>query len=80
MSHSGLGARWAAWSCVMSLMLLSAGCEPTSITEARNQLRRAAAEIGVRAAAAHPDWDELVEAVAERRLDPVSAAERLLGD
>ena len=47
---------------------------------ARNQLRRAAAEIGVRAAAAHPDWDELVEAVAERRLDPVSAAERLLGD
>ena len=46
---------------------------------ARNQLRRAAAEIGVRAAAAHPDWDELVEAVAERRLDPVSAAERLLG-
>ncbi len=47
---------------------------------ARNQLRRAAAEVGVRAAAAHPDWDELVEAVAERRVDPVTAAERLLGD
>jgi LAO/AO transport system kinase len=46
---------------------------------ALHQVRRAAAEIGVRAAAAHPDWDELVEAVAERRLDPVSAAERLLG-
>lgn len=47
---------------------------------ARNQLRRAAAEIGVRAATAHPDWDKLVEAVAERRVDPVTAAERLLGD
>jgi len=46
---------------------------------ARNQLRRAAAEIGVRAAAAHPDWDKLVDAVAERRVDPVSAAERLVG-
>ena len=46
---------------------------------ARNQLRRAAAEIGVRAATAHPDWDKLVDAVAERRVDPVSAAERLLG-
>ena len=29
----------------MSLMLLSAGCEPTSITEARNQLRRGPARI-----------------------------------
>jgi len=46
---------------------------------ARNQLRRAAAEIGVRAATAHPDWDKLVDAVAERRVDPVSAAERLVG-
>src|SRR3990172_617813 len=45
LSHSGLGARWAAWSCVMSLMLLSAGCEPTSITEARNQLGRGPARI-----------------------------------
>ncbi len=40
LSHRGLGARWAAWFCAMSLMLLSAGCEPTSITEARNQLGR----------------------------------------
>ncbi len=40
LSHRGLGARTATWSCALSLMLLSAGCEPTSITEARNQLRR----------------------------------------
>ncbi len=40
LSHRGLGAGWAAWSCAASLMLLSAGCEPTSITEARNQLGR----------------------------------------
>ena len=45
LSHSGLGARWAAWSGAMSLMLLSAGCEPTSITEARNQLGRGPARI-----------------------------------
>src|SRR5574341_308897 len=40
LSHRGLGARWGAWSCALSLMLLSAGCEPASITEARNQLGR----------------------------------------
>jgi len=40
LSHRGLGARWAAWSGAMSLMLLSAGCEPTSITDARDQLQR----------------------------------------
>jgi LAO/AO transport system kinase len=50
-----------------------------AMERARNQLRRATAEIGVRTAAAHPDWDALVEAVAEHRLDPVTAAERLVG-
>ncbi len=50
-----------------------------AVQRARNQLRRAAAEIGVRAATSHPDWDELVDAVAERRLDPVTAAGRLVG-
>jgi len=46
---------------------------------AAHQVQRALAEISAGRAAAHPDWDELVEAVAERRLDPISAAERLLG-
>ena len=46
---------------------------------ARNQLRRAVAELGVRGATDHPDWEAQVEAIAERRLDPVTAAERLLG-
>jgi LAO/AO transport system kinase len=46
---------------------------------AAHQVQRALAETSARQAAAHPDWDELVEAVAERRLDPISAAERLLG-
>ncbi len=45
LSHRGLGASLAAWSCAMSLMLLSAGCEPASITEARNQLGRGPARI-----------------------------------
>jgi GTPase len=46
---------------------------------AAHQVRRALAEAGARRAAAHPDWDALIEAVAERRLDPISAAERLVG-
>jgi LAO/AO transport system kinase len=46
---------------------------------ARHQVQRALAELGARRAAARPDWEELIEAVAERRLDPISAAERLVG-
>lgn len=40
LSDRALGARWVAWSCGASLMLLAAGCEPASITEARDQLGR----------------------------------------
>ena len=43
LSHRGLGI--VAWSCATSLMLLSAGCEPASITDARNQLGRGPARI-----------------------------------
>lgn len=43
--NRGLAAGWVAFSCAASLMLLSAGCEPTSITEARNQLKRGPARI-----------------------------------
>jgi LAO/AO transport system kinase len=46
---------------------------------ARHQVQRALAEMGARRAAAHPDWEELIDAVAERRLDPISAAGRLVG-
>jgi LAO/AO transport system kinase len=46
---------------------------------ARHQVQRALAEMGSRRAAAHPDWEELIDAVAEHRLDPISAAARLLG-
>lgn len=45
LSHRGLGARRVAWSSAVGLMLLSAGCEPTSITEARNQLGRGPARL-----------------------------------
>ena len=45
---------------------------------ARHQVLRAIAETGARRAAAHPDWQELIDAVAERRLDPISAAALLL--
>ncbi|MDP9269663.1 MAG: methylmalonyl Co-A mutase-associated GTPase MeaB [Chloroflexota bacterium] len=45
---------------------------------ARNQLLRALAEQSARRAIADPTWDEVISAVAEHRLDPITAAERLL--
>ena len=46
---------------------------------ARNQVLRAVAELGARRAAAQAGWDQVVGAVADRSLDPITAAERLLG-
>lgn len=45
---------------------------------ARNQLFRALADLAQRRAAASDDWDQLLEEVAARDLDPLTAAERLL--
>jgi LAO/AO transport system kinase len=47
---------------------------------AANQLRRALADLAARRAADAPDWAATVAEVAERRLDPITAAERLLED
>jgi LAO/AO transport system kinase len=47
---------------------------------AANQVRRALADLASHRAAASPAWDPTVRAVADRELDPVTAAERLLGD
>jgi len=47
---------------------------------ARHQLRRALAHLVTRRAEAHPDWEATLDALAERRLDPLTAAERLTGD
>lgn len=46
---------------------------------AQNQLLRAIAEESRRRAEAHPDWDAVVSEVREHHLDPISAADRLLG-
>ncbi len=46
---------------------------------AGNQIGRALADLGARRAAASPEWAATVEAVAKRTLDPMTAAERLLG-
>ncbi|HYM52615.1 MAG TPA: methylmalonyl Co-A mutase-associated GTPase MeaB [Candidatus Dormibacteraeota bacterium] len=46
---------------------------------ARGQLRRALGDAAIRRATDNTEWDALVEAVAERRIDPLSAAERLMG-
>ena len=57
----------------------SAAREPLAALErAENQLRRALAELAGERAAASPSWAETAQAVAERRLDPLTAAERLL--
>lgn len=54
--------------------------EPLATRErARNQLRRALGELAVDGAMASPAWDEILQAVADRRLDPRIAAERLMG-
>jgi LAO/AO transport system kinase len=45
---------------------------------ARNQVRRALSEAAWRAAEGRPDWDATVQSVADRELDPITAAERLL--
>jgi LAO/AO transport system kinase len=44
---------------------------------AANQVRRALASDAIRRAEADPAWDETVGAVADRTLDPVTAAQRL---
>jgi putative protein kinase ArgK-like GTPase of G3E family len=45
---------------------------------AGNQVRRALAVLAARRAEAGGDWEGLIGEVAERRLDPLTAAERLL--
>jgi LAO/AO transport system kinase len=45
---------------------------------ARNQLRRALSDLAWRRAISAPAWDDTVQAVADRHLDPITAAERQL--
>jgi LAO/AO transport system kinase len=45
---------------------------------ARNQLRRALADIALRRASSSDAWEGQVQAVADRELDPVTAAQQLL--
>ena len=47
---------------------------------ARNQVRRALADLALRHAGRHAAFDATLESVANRQLDPISAAERLLGE
>jgi LAO/AO transport system kinase len=47
---------------------------------AGQQVQRALADLAMRRAARHPAWDATLESVADRKLDPFTAAERLLGE
>jgi LAO/AO transport system kinase len=49
-----------------------------ALVRARNQVLRAVAEGSRQRAEADPQWDSLVAAVVEHRLDPITAADRLL--
>jgi LAO/AO transport system kinase len=49
-------------------------------TRAANQLRRALGDLAVRRALRHEGWQSTVQSVADRELDPITAAERLLAD
>jgi len=48
------------------------------LARARSQVLRALSEQAARRAAADPRWDATIRAVADRELDPITAAERLL--
>jgi LAO/AO transport system kinase len=45
---------------------------------ARNQLRRALSDLALRRALGHANWEGAVQAVADRKLDPLTAAERII--
>ena len=45
---------------------------------AASQVRRALADLAARRAAEAPEWEETLRAVADRELDPLTAAERML--
>jgi LAO/AO transport system kinase len=45
---------------------------------AEHQVRRALADVAARQAEARPEWEETIASVADRELDPVTAADRLL--
>jgi LAO/AO transport system kinase len=47
---------------------------------ARNQVRRALSEAAWRSAEGRPDWEATLQSVADRELDPISAAKRLLDE
>ncbi|HET7082128.1 MAG TPA: methylmalonyl Co-A mutase-associated GTPase MeaB [Candidatus Limnocylindria bacterium] len=47
---------------------------------ARNQVRRALGDLALRRAGASSTWEATIESVASRQLDPITAAERLLGE
>jgi GTPase len=49
-------------------------------TRARNQVRRALADLALRPASRSASWDATLHSVAARELDPISAAERLLDE
>jgi LAO/AO transport system kinase len=47
---------------------------------ARNQVRRALGDLALGRARASSTWEATIESVASRQLDPITAAERLLGE
>ena len=56
----------------------AAAREPMAARDrAAHQVRRALADSATERAQARPEWEETIQAVADRRLDPLTAAERL---
>jgi hypothetical protein len=45
---------------------------------ASSQVRRALADLAAERAVASPEWEDIVAAVADRDMDPLTAAERLM--
>jgi LAO/AO transport system kinase len=58
---------------------LTARSPQQAIARARNQVRRALADLAMSRGSQHADWQAILQSVANRELDAISAAERLLG-
>jgi LAO/AO transport system kinase len=59
---------------------IAASSPEQATARASNQVRRALADLALRRAGRHAAFDATLAAVARRELDPISAAERLLGE
>ena len=68
----------AALADAIDALRAAAHSPEQAAARARNQLRRALADLAIGGAIRHAEWAAMLHSVAKRELDPITAAERLL--